>query len=122
MEAVWKELVGPTPKTTKAIVQVEYNTREKRVEKLRINLSTAYGLVLWQCIDYPRSQIEGQEKWETTSNEKDPLKLLKSVKSLLHKYDEKTDYHHMAYHTLLRRFMLFCQGNSINLENKQRLK
>ena len=48
--------------------------------------------------------------------------MVKTVKSLSHKYDEDTEYHHVAYHTLLRRFMLFCQGESINLELKEYFK
>ena len=43
---------------TKAMLQAEYGTRSKRVEMLRINLSTAYGLVLGQCTDYLRSRLE----------------------------------------------------------------
>ena len=39
-----------------------------------------------------------------------------------HKYDEDTEYHHVAYHTLLCRFMLFRQGGYSNLEYKQRFK
>ena len=121
-EPAWPDLVGPNPVATKAMLQAEYGTRSKRAEKLRINLSTAYGLVLGQCTEYLRSRLEGQEKWETTSNERDLLGLLKSVKSLSHKYDKETEYHHVGYHTLLRHFMLFRQGDYINLEYKQCFK
>ena len=79
-----------------------HGTRAKRLEKLRINLSIAYGLVLGQCTDYPWTRLEGQERWEQTSNERDMLQLIKSIKSLLHKYDEDMEYHNVAYHTLLR--------------------
>ena len=61
-------------------------------------------------MDYLRSGLKGQEKWETTSNEWELLGILKSVKSLSHKYDEDTEYHHVSYNTLLRRFVLFWQG------------
>ena len=84
----WPDPVRPTPAATKAMLQAEYGTRAKRVEKFRINLSTAYGLVLGKCTNYIFSREEGQEKWEMTSNEKELLELLKSVKSLLQKYDE----------------------------------
>ena len=47
-ELAWPDPVGPTPTSTKAMLQAEYRTRAKRVEKLRINLSPAYGLVLGQ--------------------------------------------------------------------------
>ena len=67
------------------MLQAEYGTREKRVDKIRINLSTAYGLVLKQCTDYLRSRLEGTESWEQTSNEQDLLELIKSIKSLSHK-------------------------------------
>ena len=50
-EPAWQDPVGPNPAATKAMLQAEYGTRSKRVEKLRINLSTAYGLVLGQCTD-----------------------------------------------------------------------
>ena len=83
------------------MLQAEYGARANRVEKLRINLSTAYGLILGQCTDYLLSRLEGQDKWETTSNERDLLRLLKIVKSLLHKYDDEMEYHHVSYHTLL---------------------
>ena len=104
------------------MLQAEYGTRAKRVEKLRINLSTAYGLVLGQCTDYLRSRLKGQERWEQTSNEWDLLELIKSIKSLLHKYNKDTEYHHVACHTLLRRFMLFRQGGYSNSEYKQRFE
>ena len=104
------------------MLQAVYGTKANRVEKLRINLSTAYGLVLGQCTDYLRSHIEGQEIWEETSNERDLLGSIKSIKSLSHKYYKDTEYHHVAYHTLLRRFMLFRQGDYSNLEYKQIFK
>ena len=62
------------------------------MEKLRINLSTGYGLVLLQCTDYLKLWLEGREKWETTSNEQDLLEPLKTVRSLSHKYNEDTEY------------------------------
>ena len=39
-----------------------------------------------------------------------------------HKYDEDTEYHHVAYHTLLRKFMLFWKGDYSNSEYKQIFK
>ena len=104
------------------MLQAEYGTRSKRVEKLRTNLSTTYGLVLGQCMGYLQSRLEGQKKWETTSNEWDLLRLMKSINSLLHSYNEDTEYHHVAYHTLLRHLMMFQQGYYSNLEYKQRFK
>ena len=121
-ELAWPDPVGPNPAATKAMLRAEYGTREKRVEKLRINLSTAYGLVLGQCTNYLWSRLEGQGKWEMASNKRDLIELLKSVKSLLYKYNKDTDYHHVAYHTLLRCFMLFSQRDSSNSEYKQRFK
>ena len=40
----------------------------------------------------------------------------------MHKYDEDTEYHHVAYHTLLRQFMLFRKGEYSNSEYKQQFK
>ena len=115
-EPAWPDPVGPNPAATKAMLQAEYGTTTKRVEKLRINLSTTYVLVLGQCTDYLRSSFEGQKKWETTTNKRDLLRLLKSLNSLSHKYDEDTEYHHVAYHRLLCRFILFLLGDYRNLE------
>ena len=53
-------------------------------------------------------------------NAQDLLELIKSIKSVLHKYDQETEYHHVAYHTLLCRFMLFRKGYYCNSEYKQR--
>ena len=39
-----------------------------------------------------------------------------------HKYDEDTEYHHVAHHTLLRRFMLFRQWDYSKSEYKQHFK
>ena len=61
-----------------------------------------YVLVLGQLIDYLRSRLEARDEWEVTSNERYLLALNKSIMLLLHKYDEDTEYHHIAYHTLLR--------------------
>ena len=38
--------------STKAMFYVEYRMRSKWVEKLRVNLSIDYILVLGQCTDY----------------------------------------------------------------------
>ena len=115
-ELVWPDPVRPTPAATKTMLQAEYGTRAKRVEKLRINLSTAYSLVLGHCTDYLQSRLEGQERWEKTSNKRDLLEIIKSIKSWSHKYNEDTEYHHVAYHTLLRQFMLLRQGGYSNSE------
>ena len=61
-EPAWPDPVGPNPAATKSMLQAEYRTRAKRMEKLCINLSTAYVLVLGQCTDYLRSRLEWQEK------------------------------------------------------------
>ena len=95
-EPAWLEPVRLIPEATKAMLQAEHGTRAKRVEKLRINLSTAYGLVLGKCTDYLQSRLEGQERWEQTSNEWVLLELIKSIKSLLQKYDKDKEYHHVA--------------------------
>ena len=121
-EPPWPDPVVPNVVATKAMLQAEYGTRTKRMEKLRINLSTAYGLVLGNFTDYLRSRLERQERWEQTLNERDLLELIKIIKSLSHKYDEDTEYHHVAYHTLLCRFMLFRQGDYTKLEYKQTFK
>ena len=81
-----------------------------------INLSTTYFLVLGQCTNYLRLRLKGQERWEQTSNEWYLMELIKSIKALSHKYDVDTEYHHVAYHTLLCRFMLFQKGDYSNLE------
>ena len=57
-ELAWPDPIGPNPVSTKDILQAGYGTREKRVENLRINMSTAYGIVLGQCMDYLRSFLE----------------------------------------------------------------
>ena len=101
-DPAWPDPVGPNPASTKAMLQAKYRTRSKRVKNLRINLCTAYSLVIGQCTDYLRSRLKGQEKWEATSNERYLLGLLESIKSLSHKHDKDTEYHHVAYHTLLR--------------------
>ena len=89
-EPSWPDPVGPNVEATKAMLQAEYGTRAKRVEKLRIKLSTEYGLVLGKCTDYLQSRLKGQERWEQTPNERDLLRLIKSIKSLSHKYNEDT--------------------------------
>ena len=91
-------------------------------KKFRINLSTAYGLVLGQCTEYLWSRLKVQEKWEAALNNQDLLGLLKIIKFLLQKYNEGTEYHHVAYHTLLHQFMLLRQGDNSNSEYKQRFK
>ena len=58
-EPPWPDPVRTNMVATKAMLQAEYGTRSKGVEKLRINLSTAYGLVLRQCTDYLRLRLEG---------------------------------------------------------------
>ena len=57
-ELAWPKPVGPNPEATKSMLQAEYGTRSKRVEKLRVNLSTAYGMVLGKCTNYLRSKLE----------------------------------------------------------------
>ena len=50
-ETTWTDLVGSNPAATTAMIQAEYGTRDKRVEKISINLSTACGLVLEKCTE-----------------------------------------------------------------------
>ena len=45
-EPAWLDPVVPNAAATKAMLQAKYRTRAKRVEKLRINLSKAYDLML----------------------------------------------------------------------------
>ena len=45
-ELAWPDPVGPNVAATKAMLQAEYGTRAKRVEKLWIKMISAYGLVL----------------------------------------------------------------------------
>ena len=59
----WPDPVGPNTSAMKAMLQAEYGKRDKRVENIRINLSTAYILVIRQCMDYLWSRLKGQEKW-----------------------------------------------------------
>ena len=47
-DPAWTDPVRPNPAAMKSMIQAEYGTRAKRVEKLRINLRTAYGLVIGQ--------------------------------------------------------------------------
>ena len=56
------------------------------------------------------------------SNERDLLRLIKSIKSLSHKYHEDMEYHYVGYHTLTPQSMLFLQGDYSNLEQKQWFK
>ena len=51
-EPPWPDPVGPNPAALKAMLQADYETRLKRLEKLRINLKTAYGLLIGQYMDY----------------------------------------------------------------------
>ena len=88
------------------------------MEKLRINLSTSYGLMLSQCTDHLWSRLEGQDKWEVTPNQWGLLALIKSIKLLSQKYKGDMEYHRVAHYTLLRQFMLLRQGNSSNSEYK----
>ena len=83
----WPDPVRSNPEATKSMLQAEYETRAKRVERLRINLSSAYDLEIGKCTDYLWSRLEGQGKWETTSIKREILKQIKSVKSLSQKYD-----------------------------------
>ena len=62
-ESAWPDPVRPNPAATKAMLKAEYETRAKRVEKIIINLSTSYVLVLGQCTDYLQSRLQGQERW-----------------------------------------------------------
>ena len=48
-DPAWTDPVGTNQESTKDMLQAEYGTRAKRVEKLHINVRTAYGLVLRQC-------------------------------------------------------------------------
>ena len=57
-----------------------------------------------------------------TSKERYLLALINRTKSLFHKYNEDTEYHHVVYHTLLRLFVIFRQGNSSNSEYKHIFK
>ena len=65
---------------------------------------------------YLRSRLKDQERWEETSNERDLLRLIKIIKSLLQKYNDNTEYHHIAYHMLLCQLILLRKGDYSNLD------
>ena len=48
--------------------------------------------------------------------------IISSVKSLTHKYNEETEFQHVAYQPLVHRFMLFWKGESSNVEYKRRFQ
>ena len=64
-------------------------------------------MVLRYCTNYLRSKLDSQENWEATSKESNLLALIGSVNSLASKYDRDTEFHRVAYHTLVHQFMLF---------------
>ena len=109
VELAWPNPVVPNTEATKAMLQAEYKTHARRVEKLWVNLSTVYGLVLGKCTNYLRSNLDSDHKL---------LALISSVKLLAQKYDEDTEFYHMEYHTFFHRFVLFRQGESSNVEYK----
>ena len=55
-------------------------------------------------------------------NEHNLLAIISSIKSLAHKYDKETEFHHVAYHKLVLRFILFWKGYSSNAEYKWRFR
>ena len=61
-DPAWLDPVRPNAAATKSMLQAEYRTREKRVEKLSIDLRMSYGIVIGQCTDYMWSHLEVQEK------------------------------------------------------------
>ena len=95
------------PGIKKEMLQPNYRTHTKRLEKLRVKLSTAYGMVPRQCTDYLRLKLEIQENWETMPNKRELLTLVRRIKYLAHNYDKDAEFHNVAYHTFLRRFMFF---------------
>ena len=54
--------------------------RTNRVEKIRVNLSTIYELMMGQCTGYLGSRLENQNKWETMSYNSDILAIIGSKK------------------------------------------
>ena len=48
----WPEPTRPTPVSTNAMLQAKYGTRSNRVDKICINMSTSYRLVIGKCTDY----------------------------------------------------------------------
>ena len=55
-------------------------------------------------------------------NERDLIALIKSIKSLSHKYDEDMDYYNVSYHTLLHLFMMFRQDDDSNSEYTKKVR
>ena len=51
-DLAWPDPVRPNPVAMKTMLQAEYRKRAKKAEKLRINLSTSYGLVIGHNTDY----------------------------------------------------------------------
>ena len=81
-EPAWPNPTSTIPEATKAMLQSEYGMHAKGAEKLRVNLSTAYGLVMGQCTDYLWSRLERHRNWEVTLNNHNLLALISSIKLL----------------------------------------
>ena len=76
------------------IFKVEVSEYVKRCNRLQANLEESYTLILGQCNELTRMQLEGVTEWEATYDIYDVIRLLKMIKSL---ENQSTD---QIYHPL----------------------
>ena len=68
----------------KDIFKVEVSEYVKIRNRLQANIQKSYTLIIGQCTELTRMQLEGFPEWEATDDIYNVIKLIKIIKSLAH--------------------------------------
>lgn len=99
-KAIWKEKIR------------KFVNREETLEE---NIASVYSLILGQCTEVMRAQLEASKNWPKIKREKDGLKLLTEIKTICFNYQSQK-YSPQAVHEAQYRFYHFHQGQNMTIQ------
>ena len=84
-----EDLAKNASETEKYVWKKEVDEYVKQKSYLKQNMKTLYALVWGQCTDIMKQRIEGTTEFETLSNERDGLGLLKTIKNMVFNFQSQ---------------------------------
>ena len=87
----------------------------RRLEQLEQNKATLYSLIMGQCTRAMEAHLQANEDWDEIQHNRDPIKLLKAIRSITFHYESRKDKAH-ALSDGYRRFYTQFQKKSPTLD------
>ena len=101
---------GTNDEVERMILTKKVDAYVKRDSILDENIKKAYSLMLGQCTELLKSKLKTTTYWMTVSTEFDLLGLMKTIRSVIFKFEDQR-YLPLSLHHAKSNFYYFCQNN-----------